>query len=86
MKSYLSELKVSDVRRLLEQVNLHSYVNIFEDNGVDGPTLMNCRNVDDVMELGIPIRTKARKLFNLITDLKEFAMMAEVRLLHVYFN
>ena len=86
MKSRLSELKVSDVRRLLEQVNLHSYVDIFEENGVDGPTLMNCKSVDDVIELGIPLRPKARVLFNLITKLKELAMMTEVRLLQIYFN
>jgi len=86
VKSRFSELKVSDVRRLLEQVNLHSYVDIFEDNGIDGPTLMNCKSVDDVIELGIPIRAKARKLFNLITELKELAMMTEVRLIQIYFN
>ena len=51
-------------------MNLDTYAPIFKENGVDGPTLMNCKTVDDVMELGIPIRPKARKLFKLIKEMK----------------
>ncbi len=70
MKSQHSERERSHVRWLLNLMNLDSYVPIFEENGVDGPTLMNCKTVDDVIELGIPRRAKARRLFDLISRWK----------------
>ena len=70
MKSQRSEREWSHLRWFLNLFNLDSYVPIYEENGVDGPTLMNCKTVDDVIELGIPIRAKARKLFNLIKQMK----------------
>jgi hypothetical protein len=39
---------------------------------IDGLTLMNCKTKEDVIELGIPLRAKARVLFNEITKYKEF--------------
>ena len=36
----LSELSVDNVIRLLESLNLSNFCNNFEDNMIDGPTLM----------------------------------------------
>ena len=66
----LSELSVDDVKRLLESLKLSNYCNIFEDNMIDGRTLMNCKSVEDVKELGIALTAKARILFEEIVQLK----------------
>ncbi len=66
----LSELSVDDVIRLLESLNLSNFCNNFEDNRIDGPTLMNCKSEDDVKELGIDIVAKARILYEEIIKLK----------------
>ena len=68
----LSELSVNEVIRLLESLNLANYCAAFEENDIDGPTLMNCKIEEDVVELGIPLIAKARVLFNEITKFKEF--------------
>ena len=60
----LSEFNVSDVIHLLKSLNLNNYCSAFEENDIDGPTLMNCRTEEDVIELGIDIIPKARVLFN----------------------
>ena len=67
----LSELSVNEVTRLLESLYLTQYCAAFEENMIDGPTLMNCKIEEDVVELGIPVRAKARVLFNEITKRKE---------------
>ena len=70
----LSELSVNEVTRLLESLNLANYCAAFEENDIDGPTLMNCKIEEDVVELGIPLRVtraKARVLLNEITKRKE---------------
>ena len=59
----LSELSVDDVIYLLESLNLGNYRTIFRENAIDGPTLMNCKSVNDVIELGIDIVAKARILY-----------------------
>ena len=57
--------------RLLELLKLSNYCNNFEDDGIDGPILMNCKSEDDVKELfGIAIRAKARKLYKEIVKFK----------------
>ena len=56
---------------LLESLNLTKYCSVFEENEVDGPTLINCKTEEDVIELGIPLRAKARVLFNELTKRKE---------------
>ena len=66
----LSELSVDDVIHLLESLNLSNFIYNFEDNWIDGPSLMNCKSVDDVEELGITLTAKARILFNKIIELK----------------
>ena len=66
----LSELSVDDVKRLLESLKLGNYCNNFEDNMIDGRTLMNCKSVEDVKELGIALTAKARILFEEIVELK----------------
>ena len=67
----LSELSVDDVIHLLESLNLSNYCAVFQENDIDGPTLMNCKSEEDVIELGILLRAKARVLFNEIIKLKE---------------
>ena len=66
----LSELSVDDVIHLLKSLNLSNYRTVFQDNMIDGPTLMNCKSEDDVKELGIDIVAKARLLLNKIIELK----------------
>ena len=66
----LSELTVDDVIHLLESLNLSNFCNNFEDNRIDGPTLMNCKSVDDVKELGIALTAKARILYEEIVKFK----------------
>ena len=68
----LSELSVDDVINLLESLNLSNFCNIFyfEDNMIDGLTLMNCKSVDDVKELGIALTAKARILYEEIVQFK----------------
>jgi len=51
---------------------LTNYCAAFEEELIDGPTLMNCKTEEDVIELGIPLIAKARVLFNEITKFKEF--------------
>ena len=58
--------------RLLESLNLANYCAAFEENRIDGPTLMNCKIEEDVVELGIPLIAKARVLFNEISGLTTF--------------
>ncbi len=57
--------------RLLESLKLNHYCSVFEENDIDGPTLMNCKIEEDVVELGITLRAKARVLFKEITKRKE---------------
>jgi hypothetical protein len=61
---------VDDVIHLLESLNLRKYCAVFQENAIDGPTLMNCNSVDDVKELGINIVAKARILFEEIVQFK----------------
>ena len=74
----LSELSVDDLIHLLKSLNLSNYCTVFQDNMIDGPTLMNCKSEDDVKELGIDIVAKARLLLNKIIELKS----TEVRYLY----
>ena len=62
---------MSDVLHLLKRLKLRKYISLFEENRIDGPTLVNCQSVQDVIELGIPIRAKAITLLEEITKLKE---------------
>ena len=66
----LSELSVDDVIHLLESLNLSNFCYNFEDNRIDGPTLMYCKSEDDVKELGINIVAKARILYEEIVKFK----------------
>ena len=66
----LSELSVDDVIHLLKSLNLSNYCAVFQENDIDGPTLMNCHSVEDVEELGIDIVPKARILLQEIVKLK----------------
>ena len=66
----LSELSVDDVIHLLELLKLSNFCYNFEDNRIDGLTLMNCKSVDDVKELGIALTAKARVLYEEIIKFK----------------
>ena len=66
----LSELSVDDVIHLLELLKLSNFCYNFEDNRIDGLTLMNCKSVDDVKELGIALTAKARILYEEIIKFK----------------
>jgi len=66
----LSELSVDDVIHLLESLNLSNFCYNFEDNRIDGPTLMNCKSEDDVKELGIALTAKATIFYEEIVKFK----------------
>ena len=78
----LSEMSVDDVIHILDSLNLRKYCAVFQENAIDGPTLMNCKSVDDVKELGIDIVAKARILYEEIVELKStvvpLTLMSEV--------
>ena len=61
---------MDDVIYLLESLDLSNYCAIFQENAIDGPTLMNCFSVDDVKELGIDIVAKARIIYEKIVEFK----------------
>ena len=68
---------------LLKLLKLNNYCNNFEDDLIDGPTLMNCKSEDDVKELfGIALRAKARILYEEIVKVKStgvpFFLLSEV--------
>ena len=54
---------MDDVINLLKSLKLSNFCHNFEDNMIDGLTLMNCKSVDDVKELGIALTAKARILY-----------------------
>jgi hypothetical protein len=66
----LSDLSVDDVIHLLESLSLSNFCINFEDNRIDGPTLLKCKSVDDVKELGIALTAKARILYEEIIKFK----------------
>jgi len=66
----LSEFSVYDVIHLLESLNLRNYCAVFQENAIDGPTLMNCKSLDEVINLGITFTAKARILFKEIVKFK----------------
>ena len=84
----LSELSVDDVIHLLESLKLSKYCYNFEENDIDGPTLMNCQSVDDVKELGIALTAKGRLLHEEIVKFKSsgvpLTLLSEVSL-YLYF-
>ena len=86
----LSELSVDDVIHLLESLNLSNFCNNFQDNRIDGPTLMNCCSVDDVKELGIDIVAKARILYEKIVEFKStvvpLTLLSEVSLYRCFLS
>jgi hypothetical protein len=61
---------VDDVIHLLESLKLSKFCNNFEDNMIDGPSLMNCKSVDDMKELGIALTAKAKILYEEIVKFK----------------
>jgi hypothetical protein len=86
----LPDLSVDDVINLLKSLKLSNFCHKFEDNMIDGLTLMNCKSVDDVKELGIALTAKARILFEEIVPFKSsgvpLTLFSEVNLsLYLHF-
>jgi len=67
----LIELDVDEVSFLLVSINLSNYCTKFKENQIDGRTLMYCKSVDDVIQLGINMRAKASLFFDDITKFKQ---------------
>ena len=61
---------MDDVIGLLKSIKLRKYCAVFRENDIDGPTLINCKSVEDVEELGIDITAKAKFLYEEIVKLK----------------
>jgi hypothetical protein len=66
----LSELSVDEVVHLLKTLNLSNFCAVFKENAIDGATLMNCKSVEDVEEIGITLTPKARLLYEEIVKFK----------------
>ena len=65
----LSELSVDDVIHLLKSLKLSNFCYNFEDM-IDGRTLVNCKSVEDVEQLGIALLAKANILYEKIVQFK----------------
>jgi len=59
------------VLHLLESCGLSNYCTTFKEYQIDGRTLMHCKSVDNVKELGINMRAKASVFFDDITKFKQ---------------
>ena len=70
----LSEFSVDDVIHLLESLNLRNYCAVFQENAIDGLTLMHCKSEDDVKGLGIALTAKARILYDEIVNFKSIGV------------
>jgi len=64
----LSELSVVDVGTLLDCLDIGEFKDLFENNKIDGKSLMRCSTLDEVKEMGIPITVKAKLLFEKIRE------------------
>lgn len=59
----LTELTVEEVSKLLEFNKLSKFVEEMKENDVDGPTLMETNNDEELKELGITLGVKARMFY-----------------------
>ncbi len=66
---------MDDVIRLLEKLKLNNFCRTFQDNLVDGLTLVNCTTVDHLIELGITFTAKANVLLEEINKLTEVSKL-----------
>ena len=54
----------------MESLKLRKFCDVFKENDIDGLTLMNCKNEEDLKELGITLTAKARLLYEEIFKFK----------------
>lgn len=66
----LKELSVDDVSLLLENSKLSKYVQEMKSNDVDGETLFEVQNDEEMKELGISLSAKARLFFRKVEEYK----------------
>lgn len=66
----ISQLSISEVSTLLTRCKLSNYVDIFQQNEVDGLCLSVCKSEEEVKELGITLLPKARTLFALLQEFR----------------
>jgi hypothetical protein len=66
----LKQLSVDDVSTLLESVKLGKFVDEMRENDVDGETLYEVKDDDELKELGISLGVKARMFYNKIEEYK----------------
>lgn len=64
----LNQLSISEVSTLLSRCKLTNYVEIFQQNEIDGYCLSVCKSEEEVKELGITLLPKARTLFSLLQE------------------
>ena len=55
----LSELTVDEVGRVLESIKFDEYKAVLMKNKIDGRCLMECNTIEDVKEMGIPMKIKS---------------------------
>jgi hypothetical protein len=66
----LSQLSLTDISTLLTRCKLTNYVDIFQQNEVDGQCLSVCHSEDEIKELGVSLLPKARIFFTLLQEFK----------------
>ena len=66
---------MDDVIRLLEKLKLNNFCRTFQENLVDGLTLVKCTTVDHLKELGITFTAKANVLLEEINKLTEVSKL-----------
>ena len=66
----LKQLSVDDVSTLLESVKLGKFVDEMRENDVDGETLYEVKDDDELKELGISLGVKARMFFKKVEEYK----------------
>jgi hypothetical protein len=64
----LNQLSISEISTLLTRCKLSNYVEIFQQNEVDGFCLSVCKSEEEIKELGITLLPKARILFSLLQE------------------
>lgn len=70
----LKDLSVEEVSTLLESNKLSKFVAEMKDNDVDGPTLMETNNDEELKELGITLGVKARIFYKKLEGYKFYGV------------
>ena len=70
-------MSVHEVGTLLGAKNFRSHKEIFLKNEVDGQFLMECNTVEDLIEIGILLKPKAKVLLKMIEQWKKTGVRIE---------